>query len=275
MSLFASHSGAHAFVPSHGASHAARGTHAFAAAHGSHAAHAVAEHALSRHSSSRLAVAAVTLLTSALCSAGIMGATAPGMIAHAGQEHNASAVALFTPQNVVSQAGPEVSRSFVRTEHSGQWVSEMRLDRLDSSKVSVFVLGPQAYQPASITMIGSSPESSRGMSAPGYPFSQCTWWAAIRRAQLGKPVTNHMGNGADWANSARKLGWKVDHIPSVGAVIVFQRGQLGASPVYGHVAIVEKILPDGSVITSECGATFHGKPFTRRLVGATHLEFIH
>jgi surface antigen len=264
MSLFVSHRGAHALSSQRNVNcDSTRGAH-----HG-------ARHALSTTSSSHLYAAATGLCITALCSIGIMSATAPGIIAHASQAHDTSASALFTPQGTAFAADPEVSRSSVRAARSGQWVSETRLDRFDTSKVSVFTLGPLAYQPASITMIGPSPESPHGMSVAGYPFSQCTWWAAIRRAQLGKPVTSHMGNGGDWAQTARSLGWKVDHTPSVGAVIVFHRGQLGASSAYGHVAIVEKILPDGSIITSECGAKFNGKPFMRRLIGATHLEFIH
>lgn len=110
-----------------------------------------------------------------------------------------------------------------------------------------------------------------------YPWSQCTWWAYLRRHQLGLPMGSRMGNGRDWANSARRLGYWVDNTPRVGDVMVFRAGQDGSSAVYGHVAIVEQVLPDGSVVTSECGAAYRGKPFTRTFSAASAAdhEFIH
>lgn len=108
-----------------------------------------------------------------------------------------------------------------------------------------------------------------------YPFGQCTWWVAIRRAQIGRPVPGNMGNGKDWANSARAHGMKVDHTPEVGAVLVFQPGQLYADPVYGHVAFVEQVLDDGSIITSETSGGRGGVGFSRHIYNASVFEYVH
>lgn len=114
-----------------------------------------------------------------------------------------------------------------------------------------------------------------GDSGNAYPFSQCTWWAYVRRHQLGLPVGSYFGNGAQWADSARRLGYQVNHTPSVGAIMVFARGQLGANAIYGHVAIVERVNSDGSVTTSECGASLHGRTFSRRIYNTGAFWYIH
>lgn len=90
-------------------------------------------------------------------------------------------------------------------------------------------------------------------AAPTYGRFQCTWWAAIRRAQVGRPVDPHMGNGAQWADKARSLGWQVSSKPSSGDVMCFQGGVHGSSLAYGHVAVVEAVNDDGSILISQSG----------------------
>lgn len=123
---------------------------------------------------------------------------------------------------------------------------------------------------------GFNPNHATGERGNAYEFSQCTWWAYVRRHQLGLPVGSHLGNGMNWANSARALGYWVDNTPrNVGDVIVFQPGQEGSDMTYGHVAIVEKINPDGSIVTSECGAVMNGKTYSRTLTNVHALQYIH
>ena len=76
---------------------------------------------------------------------------------------------------------------------------------------------------------------------------------------------------------ARKRAARLGSPRHVGDVIVFQRGQFGASAVYGHVAIVEQINADGSIVTSECGASLNGKTVSRTFSAdqASQLQFIH
>lgn len=257
--------------------HATSGVHVLRARHACHAACSHRASSLSRGLAPGIAALA-GLLAAAACSVSLLAVNAPRVIASEQRPDSPSvSVSAFTPQALAPQSAVSVaaSRSAVRTSPLSKWSTSTGLDRFDASQVSVFSLGPLAYGTPTKTYLGLSPLSPKGMSAPGYPFSQCTWWAAIRRAQLGRPVTSTMGNGADWAATARRLGWKVDHVPEVGAVISFHRGQLGASATYGHVAVVEQILPDGSIITSECGAPMNGKPYMSRITGATALDFIH
>ena len=97
-----------------------------------------------------------------------------------------------------------------------------------------------------------------------YPWGQCTWWAATRRADIGKPIPG-WGNAATWAGSAASAGYTVDGSPSAGSVIVFQPGVLGASADYGHVAMVEEIRGDGSILISESNALGLGVVSTREI----------
>ena len=88
---------------------------------------------------------------------------------------------------------------------------------------------------------------------PDYDTYQCTWWAAMRRNQIGKPVDAHMGNGAQWNDTAARLGYKVSNSPKPGDVMCFEGGVLGSDGYYGHVAVVEQVNSDGSILISQSG----------------------
>ncbi|MCI1832377.1 MAG: CHAP domain-containing protein [Bifidobacterium sp.] len=112
-----------------------------------------------------------------------------------------------------------------------------------------------------------------------YPALNCTLWAYIRRSQLRLPVGSYMGDGAQWASNARSMGYLVNNTPHVGAVMVFARGQRvtswNADWQYGHVAVVERVNSDGSVIISEGGTGFPSFPYAERVYNASNYQFIH
>lgn len=123
---------------------------------------------------------------------------------------------------------------------------------------------------------GFNKNHATGDRGNAYAFSQCTWWAYVRRHQLGLPAGSHMGNGADWVNTARSLGYWTSNTPMVGDAVSFAPGVLGSDGTYGHVAIVEAVLDDGNtIITSECGASFNGKPFSRGIRNAKSYQYMH
>lgn len=140
----------------------------------------------------------------------------------------------------------------------------------------------------SYTVPGNCPERSNfcyghntGNSVGGtaYPARQCTLWAYLRRTQLGLPVGSFMGNGADWANSGRRMGYLVNRTPHVGAVMVFARGQSAgtwnADWQYGHVAVVERVNADGSVLISEGGVGFPTFPAYETIHNPGAYEYVH
>jgi len=82
-----------------------------------------------------------------------------------------------------------------------------------------------------------------------FAFGQCTYWANMRYHALTGYWVPWLGNAYQWMYGASISGWIVSSKPIVPSIIVLQPGVEGAS-YFGHVAIVEKINPDGSVYTS-------------------------
>ncbi|KFJ07771.1 CHAP domain containing protein [Bifidobacterium thermophilum] len=120
---------------------------------------------------------------------------------------------------------------------------------------------------------------STGNVGNAYPARQCTWWAYIRRQQLGLPVGSYLGNGAQWASKARALGYLVNNTPHVGAAMVFAPGQRVtnwyANAAYGHVAIVERVNSDGSVLISEGGTKCPYIPYSEVVYNASSFQYVH
>lgn len=85
-----------------------------------------------------------------------------------------------------------------------------------------------------------------------YAYGNCTWYVYERRAQLGRPVGSFWGNGNSWAASGRAAGFLVNNTPAPGAILVDRAGY------YGHVAIVERVLPNGDVYITEMNNYAYG-----------------
>ncbi|HEY8886005.1 MAG TPA: CHAP domain-containing protein [Candidatus Microsaccharimonas sp.] len=84
-----------------------------------------------------------------------------------------------------------------------------------------------------------------------YAYGNCTWYAYERRAAMGMAVGSFWGNGGSWGYSARAAGYAVNNTPSYGAVLVE-----AGSP--GHVAVVESVAADGTVVVSEMNNAAYG-----------------
>ncbi|QLK86833.1 glucosaminidase domain-containing protein [Staphylococcus sp. 17KM0847] len=98
---------------------------------------------------------------------------------------------------------------------------------------------------------GEDFKALRISGASPYPQGQCTWYVYHRMAQFGQPISGNMGNAAEWTTSAHNKGYHVSSQPKNHSAVVFQPGQLGADRYYGHVAFVEKVNKDGSIVISE------------------------
>ncbi|HEU5374696.1 MAG TPA: LysM peptidoglycan-binding domain-containing protein [Ktedonobacteraceae bacterium] len=84
-----------------------------------------------------------------------------------------------------------------------------------------------------------------------FPYGECTWWANQRYHQLHGiyvPWTTQ-SNALQWSARARQFYWHVSNKPSPGAILDLQPWVQGAYGL-GHVAVVERILPNGHVIAS-------------------------
>lgn len=81
-----------------------------------------------------------------------------------------------------------------------------------------------------------------------YAYGNCTAYAFDRRLEMGRPIGAMWGNAGAWATNARNAGYTVNRTPAPGAVI----------QDWGHVAIVEAILPNGDLQLSEMNAAVPG-----------------
>ncbi|MDG4982859.1 phage tail tip lysozyme [Lactococcus lactis] len=102
------------------------------------------------------------------------------------------------------------------------------------------------------------PIDTSGYLATSYEYKQCTWFTWNRAKDFGITFSPFMGNGADWQKQA---GYTVITTPTLHSAVSFSGGQTvggqwNADPVYGHVAFVEGIHSDGSVLISQSGTGF-------------------
>ncbi|MCH3934205.1 MAG: phage tail tip lysozyme [Leuconostoc mesenteroides] len=110
-----------------------------------------------------------------------------------------------------------------------------------------------------------------------YAFGQCTWYVYNRMQELGTPVENGLGNGAEWGKNAKAKGYQTDSQPHVGWAASFSQGADGADATYGHVAVVEAISDDKKhFLVSECNVVSSGSGTVsfRELTAGTGVTFI-
>lgn len=87
----------------------------------------------------------------------------------------------------------------------------------------------------------------------GSVLPNCVGYAWGRFAEImGKAPKLSRGNAEDWYNY--KDGYSRGKTPKLGAVICWRKGKAGyGGDGAGHVAIVEKIYSDGSILISQSG----------------------
>jgi surface antigen len=130
-------------------------------------------------------------------------------------------------------------------------------------------------QPASITLRNDYPyasDSPNEVDPWGFYKRECTSFVASR---LNKVMTfsnrmrgGHFGNAENWDENARALGFKVNHHPRVGSVMVRNSG------TYGHVAMVAKV-GKGRVFVEQYNAGGTHDYSQQWLDVASSMDFIH
>jgi len=113
-------------------------------------------------------------------------------------------------------------------------------------------VAPVVYSTASTnSSSGYYPGYRAGSVGNRYAYGNCTWYAYERRAAMGMAVGSFWGNGGSWGYSARAAGYATNNTPAYGAVLVE-----AGSP--GHVAVVESVSEDGTVVVSEMNNSAYG-----------------
>ena len=98
--------------------------------------------------------------------------------------------------------------------------------------------------------------TKEGYITESYPYGECTWYVFNRAKEFGIQFDPYMGNGQDWAH---KSGYEVTNPPTKHSAVSFQGRQAGGHPTYGHVAFVEDVKDDGSILISECNFVQSGQ----------------
>ncbi|HHE7725847.1 TPA: LysM peptidoglycan-binding domain-containing protein [Staphylococcus aureus] len=105
-----------------------------------------------------------------------------------------------------------------------------------------------------------------------YTAGQCTWYVFDRRAQAGSPISTYWSDAKYWAGNAANDGYQVNNTPSVGSIMQSTPGP------YGHVAYVERVNGDGSILISEMNYTYGPYNMNYRTIPASEVysyAFIH
>ena len=125
----------------------------------------------------------------------------------------------------------------------------------NDAEVGGLVEGEQIVIPDGVRPAPSRPSVGTGFAwggynpiygVNGYDYGYCTWWVAVRRQQIGRPIPSNLGNASTWKLLAQRSGLSVGTTPQTGAVI-----WTPPRDYYGHVAFVEKVNEDGTVSISE------------------------
>lgn len=98
--------------------------------------------------------------------------------------------------------------------------------------------------------------TKEGYITESYPYGECTWYVFNRAKEFGIQFDPYMGNGQDWAH---KSGYEVTNTPTKHSAVSFQGTQAGGHRLYGHVAFVEDVKDDGSILISECNFVKSGQ----------------
>lgn len=107
-------------------------------------------------------------------------------------------------------------------------------------------------------------------SGNGYDYGYCTWWAAKRRIDIGRPLPSNLGNAITWRVLAERAGIPTGTVPQAGAVIWYKH----PATWLGHVSFVERVNDDGSFVSSGMNEPIWGGVSTRTFSAADADQFV-
>jgi surface antigen len=139
-----------------------------------------------------------------------------------------------------------------------------------AAEANRIAMNERALQSIKAQVQGVTPGGIPSSPAPlapgnGYAAGTCTWYAYNRRAQLGRPVPNMLGNGGSWHLNAPAHGLGANNVPEVGAV--FEQS--------GHVGVVEAVGENDTIIISEMNWGGLYRYGTRTISNASSYWYIH
>lgn len=115
--------------------------------------------------------------------------------------------------------------------------------------INDYIIVPDGVQPVVRPSYTTASYGARALTygpSNGYDYGWCTWHAANRRQETGRPIPTNLGNAITWYGLAQRGGLATGTVPQAGAVI--WHANLGG---LGHVAYVEAMNDDGSILVSD------------------------
>lgn len=137
-----------------------------------------------------------------------------------------------------------------------QKLIEMNDAEVEGLKIGDRIIIPDGIQPSRSVFGGGARGGSivARYGGNGYDYGWCTWHAANRRIETGRPLPTNLGNAITWYSQAQRAGLPVGNQPQAGAVI--WHANIGG---LGHVAFVERINEDGSILVSDMNYPYWGR----------------
>jgi len=190
------------------------------------------------------------------------------------EDNKATLVAL---QSQYEEAANAVKLAQDKANATAQ-VADAKKENKNDNKATENKTTSEATSSSNAGSISQGDGSAHGIVAGNtYPWGQCTLYVK----QVAPWAGNNWGNGGQWGSSAAAAGFRVDHSPAAGSIIVFLPGQsVGgqwtADGAYGHVAYVESVNGN-SVTISQGGMGFSNPagPNTQTISGAGSYIYIH
>lgn len=145
---------------------------------------------------------------------------------------------------IVTPLGREISQNALQFD-SHLLSQDTSMNSLQAQATAVFIQNNDGYDPYA----AYGQNVTNGSVSRPFPPGQCTYWANLRYHQLTGYWVPWDGNAGQWVAGAKLAHWGYSQAPHVPSIIVLQPGVQSAGP-YGHVAVVESINADGTVVTS-------------------------
>jgi surface antigen len=114
---------------------------------------------------------------------------------------------------------------------------------------SIHYRGGNPFWNAGLAPASVNPNNNIG----NYYLGNCTWYASGRSKELGRTpakVNQLLHHAFEWRSDAEAAGIRTSRTPEVGAIAQWD-AWAGGMREYGHVAVVEKVNGDGTILISE------------------------
>jgi surface antigen len=183
------------------------------------------------------------------------------------------------PGDSLSSIAEAQSTTYVRIYNANDFIvnpdlinpgDKVRIPTADETLPDRLAASVQYTQPAytatsrttqNVANRSSAPQKYSSSVGNTYYYGYCTWYAKNRRPDL----PNMLGNGGQWVANAAARGYATGTAPRAGAI----------AETVGHVAYVESVNGDGTIVISEMNGPAGFGVIGTRTVPASQYRYIY